>query len=1002
MLDASEQDVGNAGKLIASAAAQPAPGLIAPSPSQQRAIESPPGPLLVLAGPGAGKTFCLTERIGYLIERHGFTPSRICAFTFTNKAADEIAHRLSARLGATAETIKRGTIHAFCAELLREFGTLVGLQQGFGIADEEYQLNVLRRIEGPRRWHRGTLTRFSAHRFRGDELYRNDAALFERYRRFLDDRGVVDFDSLVIKAAELLEQTDVADEIRARWDVVLVDEFQDLNPVQYGVIKSLARTHRHVFAVGDDDQSIYAWAGADPTVFRHFVNDFGIKEPISLDENRRCPRSVFALARQLVMVNEPIFADRAAALANRESPFPVRAHWFESDDDEAAWVVEDIRRDRELHGHAWGDVALLYRRHDIGDRLESACLSGNVPCRLVHGRALADDPVAGYVIAATRVIAAPRDDLHREAYFRVVLPRSLFDEAQAKAEETRALEEQTGTATGSSLWRQLNRMAAQLPRADENGRTIHRALANCKNLEAVGRQHGSLLALVQELLSRRVGRGRSILDEHHDEITDPATLPDVVALAGRLRDARARRAVVRVPAMGGAGIAIVGMLTAIGVTATRDPEPNSEDVESLSPDDVPSTGLPLGVFKAAQLIEMAAATPAFMDFTAIDLETTDRDVGIAEIVEIAAVRVRDGKIVAELSSLVRPSVRMNAAASAVHGISDADVADAPTFADVWPRFREFCGQDVLVAHNGYDFDFPILSRMVAATGSSFDACTFDSLPLARDQIGTSRKLADLAAGFGIEIGTAHRAADDTRALAQVLPKLEALKLARARKTALSDLLGHLGIALGLSDAESLNVESRLFLEKITPVYALGKYGGVLEWYDDQRGDDDSLPTKAQLIQALGGVTRMERIRTEKTAEQRYPASMMRLRRLINSLPDGTFEEQVAAFLERAVLSRFDDHQPEHERVNLLTLHSTKGLEFSRVYVIGAEDSQLPGGSPTSGPKAHEIQEARRLLYVGMTRTIDRLVLTYCAKRGDKASGGHQFLDEMGLKPEAPE
>src|SRR5579871_6548688 len=137
---------------------------LVPSPSQREAIEADPKSLLVLAGPGAGKTYCLTERIRFLIERHGVDPARVCAFTFTNKAAGEIAHRLESTLGAAAANIKRGTIHAFCAELLREFGPSVLLEPGFGIADEEYQLSVLRRIEGYRRWHAGTLNRFSAHR----------------------------------------------------------------------------------------------------------------------------------------------------------------------------------------------------------------------------------------------------------------------------------------------------------------------------------------------------------------------------------------------------------------------------------------------------------------------------------------------------------------------------------------------------------------------------------------------------------------------------------------------------------------------------------------------------------------------------------------------------------------------------------------------------------------------------------------------------------------------
>ena len=155
----------------------------------------------------------------------------------------------------------------------------------------------------------------------------------------------------------------------------------------------------------------------------------------------------------------------------------------------------------------------------------------------------------------------------------------------------------------------------------------------------------------------------------------------------------------------------------------------------------------------------------------------------------------------------------------------------------------------------------------------------------------------------------------------------------------------------------------------------------------------------QLIECLGGAKLMNKIRAEKSADERYPAAMLRLRRLIAELPAVPLQEQLSIFLERALLSKWDGHEAEKKRVNLLTLHSTKGLEFSRVYVVGCEDAQLPGGSPASGPKPDEVEEARRLLYVGMTRTKDRLVLTYAANRGGKPSRGHQFLDEMELAPQ---
>ncbi len=948
--------------------------------------------MLVLAGPGAGKTFCLTERIRHLIEVHHIDPARICAFTFTNKAAGEIAQRLGERLGEVAAHVTRGTLHAFCADLLRAHAAEAGLEPGFGIADEAYQMSVLRRIEGPRRWHRNTLIRFSAFRFRGETMMHNDRELFEKYERFLRKRNLVDFDQLVIRAAELLETSTVAPAIRARWDVVLVDEFQDLNPVQYRVVRALARDHRHVFAVGDDDQSIYSWAGADPTVFKTFVNDFGVSAKIHLEENRRCPQNVFAVARTLVTVNTPIFADRVPATADRASEYPVSAYTFETDDEEAAWVVRDIAADRERHGHAWGDVALLYRTHAIGALLEEACLSAGVPCRLATGRALADDPVVAYVLAAARVIASPRDPLFRAAFYRQVLPGPLFDEAQVRSEER-----------GVTLTRQLTHMVAQLPRANDNARQIRRALADTRNLEAIGQQQESLTGLVHDLLSRKVGVTRSVLDDHHDEISDPAQLDDVVALSERLQRARAARTKVWVAPSGGMEIPLAAMLSSLGLLAVRGAEPPADAVDHLRPDDITSVAWPLGVFKAAQLLEISGTSAGFSDFTAVDLETTDRDIGSAEVVEIAAVRVRDGQIAETYVQLVKPRVPIAPDAMATHGIDAESLSDAPYFEDVWPVFRRFVGTDVVVAHNGYDFDFPILHRMVEAIGHRFDLTTFDTLPLARDLFPTSRKLVDLARRFGVDPGQSHRALDDTIALAHVTRALAQAQVVRTRKTALNEQLGALGVALALQALharDDLREEGSLFL-RLTRVFSLGRYSGALESYEQDRAALPALPTAAQVIDQLGGRKLMDRIRAEKSAEDRYPQAMLRLRRLIAELPEGSFQEQLSIFLERAVLSKWQGEEPDPDRVNLLTLHSTKGLEFSRVYIIGAEDTQLKGGSATREPSAHEVEEGRRLLYVGMTRTIDRLVLTTVATRGERPTGGHQFLDEMHLQLVAP-
>jgi superfamily I DNA/RNA helicase/DNA polymerase III epsilon subunit-like protein len=953
------------------------------------AIEAAGGPVLVLAGPGAGKTYCLIERIRFLVEKCGIDPRRICAFTFTNRAAGEIASRLERFLGPDAQHIKRGTIHAFCAELLREHSEHAGLQPGFGIADEDYQLSVLQRIGVPRKWQQRTLRAFMSHRFVGDyAIDDRDGDRFAAYSGFLAKRNLVDFDMLVLKAADLLRIDSVAAAIRARWDSVLVDEFQDLTSVQYSVIRGLATEHRSIFAVGDDEQSIYSWAGATPKVFTDFLNDFGIVKPTTeLAENRRCPREVVDVARRLVNHNTPIFAHRSHAESDRDSPFPVSAYRFATGEEELGWVIGDIRRDRGTHRLRWGDYALLYRTNDLGNSAEAQFLTAGVPCRMAHGRALSDDPVVSYVIAALRLIADPADPINQEAFLQLVLPRPLFDSVRAKAVERHR-----------DLLPHLERTARKLPKEHEDGRKLKRGIAALRNLSALGAQHSHIAPLVGELLSQRVGPYRTILEENHDELTDPADNTEVELLADRLAAAQDHSRPVWIPRLGGIEIALKGMLAGIGINRVQLGGTPLPDAISISQSDCTSLGIALGLFKAMQLLRSREFTNHFRAFTAIDIETTDDDITHAELVEIAAVRVRNGRIVDEFRSLVKPGVPIMAGAFDAHGISEDDVSQAPPFEEVWPHFREFCGRDVVVAHNGHGFDFPVLRRM-AGDAECAGLCTYDTLVLARELRTGSASLANLARVYGVDTGRSHHALDDARTLAHVFLALGEAKVVRARKTVLDNLLDYLGIGLALSDRESLCEEAER-LRDLSRIYSLGRYSQCLDLYriECEACSDAFVPDVDSLIELLGGEDLRLRLRAEKTADERYPEAMLRLRPLL-AIQDGKpLEEQIAGVLERIALSKRDSVETDDERVNLLTLHSTKGLEFSRVYVVGTDD----GGFKRDDRKSQaEIEELRRLLYVGMTRTKERLVLTCAESRNGVDCGGHKLLDELQLVPVTP-
>lgn len=960
------------------------PKLFTPSQAQVAAIEAPDGPVLVLAGPGAGKTFCLIERIRHLIER-GVDPSRICALTFTNKAAEEVATRLQRGPDDRAAAVTRSTIHSLCVKILRAKGGHLGLERGFGIADEDYQKEILGKIGVPPKWRTSLLNRFGLHRLGLQPLKTDDRKAFERYRAYLAKRRMVDFDDLLHFTAELFaDQPDLAREVASQWDHLLVDEFQDLNPVQYGVVRTLAGPHRNLFVVGDDEQSIFSWTGATPKVLVDFSNDFGLTKKIVLDENRRTARQIFDLARRLVSSNTPLF-DAKRVFATRESNYPVEAISFTDDERELGWLLGDLARDHETSELPWGEYAVLYRRHAVGDAMEAALMQAGIPCRLAQGRAVGDDPVVRYLILALRVIAFAGDPIVNESFARLVLGPSLSDQIRKHAE---------GAKIG--FMPMLRRRGRELGYTDEEGKKIRRALYAMQNLASLGERHDTLAGLVDEVLSQRVGPYRTALEERAEELRDPIDSPESVRLATALAAVRRTAGRVLIRPMGGLEIGLVGLLNAGGIrlvdylTPTATPAPDDVVLDSVWSG---PQGLAITTFKALQLIN-ATSQDNFRDFVVVDLETTDRDIETSEIVEIAAARVRGWEIVEEFHRMVKPRVPIAPEAEAVHGYSMAALEQAPHFEDVWPAFKAFVGDDQLVAHNGYEFDFPILARM----SGHKDFVTFDTLPLARWLRVGSAKLEHLAERFGIDPGDPHKALWDVRTLAKVFRKLQEEKIARSRRVALSNALDYLAIALALSDPTTLDAEGEM-LKEVSSAYALGKYTSCLDFYRAERERvGPSAASVDDLIERLGGTERMQRIRAERRSGQRYPLAMARVNRLLAGLEGVGLADQIEEFLGRVALSKSDGVEADPARVNLLTLHSTKGLEFSRVYIVGVEDSEMPGVPGGRGQSLNELEESRRLLYVGMTRAKERLVLTRVATRAGRPTGGHRFLDEMGLVP----
>src|SRR5213078_1618330 len=338
-----------------------------------------------------------------------------------------------------------------------------------------------------------------------------------------------------------------------------------------------------------------------------------------------------------------------------------------------------------------------------------------------------------------------------------------------------------------------------------------------------------------------------------------------------------------------------GMLIAAGVRHL----PTSTNLHQPPPTSLPSA---LILFKALQLLHARELDTALERYVTFDLETTDKDVEVCEVVEVGAVHVVGGEIVDRFHSLARPYRPITPGATKVHGYTDGDVRKARPFAEVWPEFRAFIGDDVLIAHNGQHFDIPVLRRLAAGWEGVDTLVFYDTLPLVRSLSRDSAKLEDLALRFGIDAGRAHHALDDAVTLARVYRELERRRGIRARKAVLVNLLDYLGLALALERRTGSGERDLLF--KVAKFYTLGRYSDALEFYqmERERTGLTAAPPVDEVIERLGGHALMTRLRAEPDPAQRYPAAVARLRALIDADASATLSDSIDRLLEIVALS----------------------------------------------------------------------------------------------------
>ena len=380
------------------------------NPEQRQAVRTVDGPLLILAGAGTGKTRVITSRMAYMISR-GIRPRNILAVTFTNKAAREMKERVRSLVpkrrlvdqDGQAEKPTICTFHSLCARILRRHITKLGYKKNFVIYDEAEQLGVVRRIlshislgsKKPDPY--AVLSLISRWRnTNSDELIAEDqdlAALAKHlistYQQMLKASNAVDFDDLILLVLRLfVEHPAALDECRERYRYIMVDEYQDTNNSQFELVHSLAREHRNFCVVGDDDQSIYGWRGAEVANLLDLDKYFPDVQVVKLEQNYRSTNSILEAANAVIKNNverrqKKLWSDKGAGE-------PIMLWEFRDDEEEAQALVEEINFNRSIKKVKWRNQAILFRTNQQSRPLETALRKAEVRYNLVGGQSFFD------------------------------------------------------------------------------------------------------------------------------------------------------------------------------------------------------------------------------------------------------------------------------------------------------------------------------------------------------------------------------------------------------------------------------------------------------------------------------------------------------------------------------------------------------------------------------------------------------------------------------------
>ena len=395
------------------------------NPAQKEAVEAIGGPVLIIAGPGSGKTRVITHRVAYLIKVCGVSPRRIMAVTFTNKAAREMKDRLEQLLGPVGEDLTLGTFHAICSRILRREGQAEGISPRFVIYDDEDQLTVIRQtlqeldLDPKQFAPRSLQSAISAAKSNlvTPQSYAQQVSsyfeeivlrVYQRYQQLLTQSKAVDFDDLLMKTVQLFDNhSGILDRYQSRYLHIVVDEFQDTNIAQYRLVKQLAGQHRNLCVVGDPDQSIYSWRFADLRNILSFDRDYPEAKLVLLEQNYRSTRTILDVASDVISAN--VERKPKDLWTENEVGSPVVIIESYTEEEEAQCVASEIEKLASQNQTSLRDCAVMYRVNAQSRALEETFIRYGVPYKLVGGVRFYQRREVKDIVAYLRIVHNPDD-----------------------------------------------------------------------------------------------------------------------------------------------------------------------------------------------------------------------------------------------------------------------------------------------------------------------------------------------------------------------------------------------------------------------------------------------------------------------------------------------------------------------------------------------------------------------------------------------------------------